>query len=254
VHAKRAIYSTIYHPVTDRLFEQLRSPSMRGPVLAAAAGGVLPALDELNGRCHRQVGELVDDAMVTAAMRLRRDVLWVGAEAPAVSASRDDIRASLVAKLRRNASLGFVEATLCLDSAYHAARDRLRLRGPALRETLRRSRTLCRSLAALHDVQERQRLSYLTGREGYLEYPAVDYADVVEGRFRIPADRFVATNGEQPRLRFVSRSAGPVDTRRHGPTMRCPALRMSVPDAAAPHTDALWDLLIDIYQHAGRFS
>jgi hypothetical protein len=190
--------------------------------------------------------------MVRVARERRADVLWVGGEGPGPDPGDAEVRACLAAKLRRNISLGVLEAVLCVDSAGHCARDRLGLAGDELRGALRRSRGLCAGLAALHDDQECQRLTYLTGRPGPLEYPAVDYPDVLAGRVRIAAGRFVAVRHPHgPRLRFVSRPAGPLDPAA-GPAMRCPAQQRRPAGSGATVNDALWDLIVELFGRAGH--
>jgi hypothetical protein len=156
--------------------------------------------------------------------------------------------------MKRNISLGVIEALICLESAYHFGRDKLGLTGDALAETLRRSRQLYGSLALLHDEQEMARLTFLTGRAGYLMYPEVDFPDVIGGDIRIPFDKFAETGPvEARRLRFVT---PPVhDAVLDSPTKRCPAHRFrSDRQPELTLNDVLWDLLIDIYRRSGRFA
>ena len=91
-------------------------------------------------------------------------------------------------------------------------------------------------------------------REASLKPLVNYYEDVITGRIRVPADRFVGGGPRHARhLRFVATSVN--DITRDSPTRSCPAHR----DCAVtfmPHVavnDDLWDLLIDIYHRSGRF-
>jgi hypothetical protein len=182
-------------------------------------------------------------------------VWWMGYMTPGPEAGPEELRASLGGKLKRNISLGVVEALICLESAYHYCRQApLHLTGEALAATLRRSRQLYASLALLHDEQERERLTFLTGIEGYLTYPTVDYHHVIGGQVRVPPDKFlVAGTAEEPRVRFVipPLHSAVLDS----PTKRCPAHRLrSAQHPEMALNDVLWDLLIEIYRQSGRFA
>jgi hypothetical protein len=255
VHPKRALYAKVYIPLTIRWFEALEMSPAKNELLAAAeTRELVDTLQAFNAICRERVDELLDHDMVRAAHELHQAILWVGDETPGPDPTLAQIRASLADKLRRNISLGILEAVLCLESGYHFARETLGLTGKELRQTLQDSRQLYASLAVLHDLQERQRLSFLTGREGYLEYPAVNYPDIISGHIRISADKFLSSmHTDGVRLRFVSYPVDRIDPADSGPTMRCPAHQASQGFYGGTYNDVLWDLLIDIYQRSGRF-
>lgn len=260
-HPKSLLYEKVYVPVTVGWFAALKSSPVKDDLLANAGEyGLRQTLEAFNELCRSLVDELVTDEMVRSAHGWREAILWMDGdwrhsdEAPGPDPTLAQLRMSLEAKLRRNISLGVLEAVLCLESACEFARRDLGLRGDTLRDTLQGSRQLYASLAVLHDKQERERLSFLTGISGYLEYPAYNYSHVIGGELRIPAEKFVAARtADGWRIRFVRHQVGRIDEAADGPAMRCPAHRPSADRAGSTYNDVLWDLLIGIYQRSGRF-
>ncbi len=259
-HPKDVLYDGAYDPLTRAWFDALAISPERGQLLAeASAYGLLDTLIRFNELCY----ELVDvslaglyeqrDEIVAIVSRHRAHVMWQGHMAPGLDAGADEISVSLSEKMKRNISLGVIEALICLESAYHFCRDTLKLHGDSLSGALMRSRQLYASLAVLHDEQERVRLLALTGIDS-LVYPAVDYQDVIDGTVRIPADKFVvAGTADAPRVKFVTTPVH--DVALDSPVRRCPAHRFrSSENADLTLNDVLWNLLIDIYQRAGRFA
>jgi hypothetical protein len=255
VHPKRLLYEEVYRPFVAGWFALFAgSRDQEDLVRRAGERGLLGSLQRLNELGRGAVDGLLDDGLVANAYTWREAILWVGDEGPGPDPTLGRFRVSLANKLRRNLSLGVLEAVLCLQSACGFARADRGLRGDDLARTLLGSRQLYSSLAALHDRQECARLTFLTGLDGCLEYPATDFADIVAGRLRIASDKFAwVETAEVPRLRFVPHRAGRVDEESSGPTMRCPAQRVSgiVPDLT--YNDVLWNLLIEIYRHSGQF-
>jgi hypothetical protein len=257
---KRVLYGNVYVPVTVGWFAALQASPRKDELLAHAGDrGLLETLRLFDELCRGLVDPLVTDDMVAVAYELREAILWMDGdwahiEDPGPDPSVAQISASLVAKLRRNISLGVLEAVLCLESACRYAQRELHLRGDELRRTLLGSRQLYAGLAVLHDKQERERLSFLTGIDGYLEYPAVDHHHILDGELCIPSDKFVALpTADGMRIRFVRNQVSRIDEAVDGPTMRCPAHRPSPADPDLTYNDILWNLLIEIYQRSGRF-
>jgi hypothetical protein len=258
---KAALYAHVYDPVTRAWSDALgRSPEVARLLDGVTADNLLDSLDAFNDLFRR----LVDDslaglparaALIDSVGTYREHVLWADHLAPAADAGAEALGASIAGKLRRNVSLAVVEALICLESAYQFCRDKLGLTGEPIADTLRRSRQLYRSLAVLHDEQEKVRLMFLTEIDGHLRYPDHDYADVLSGRLRIGADKFVVAGPrDEPRLRFLASRVS--DVALDSPVYRCPAHRLPAGGAteAASVNDALWDLLIEVYRRAGRFA
>lgn len=247
---KQDLYQGVYRPFTIGWFAALHASPKKAQLLAEAGpGGLAATLSAFNELFHALVEDCITSDMVIETQRLHDHVLWVGDDKRA--AADGSVELSLVAKLQRNVSLGVLEALLCLESARVFAAGTLGLHGRELAETLRRSKQLYTSLAVLHDDQERDRIMQLTGRTSPIEYPVLTFDDIIAGRVRIPADRFVVSEtSEKPRLRFVNPPVSPVPV--STPTMRCPAHRDS-PHGAGTFNDSLWDLLIEIYSRAGKF-
>ncbi len=266
-HPKHRLYDGVYDPLTEAWFAALAvSPDVPRLLREATEHPLLVNLRRLDDLFRRLVDECIGqqhekvlhDTLTTVA-RHRDAVTWMGYMVPAPDATLAEIKSSLSHKLKRNISLGAVEALICLESAYAYGRDELHLGGAALADTLRRSSQLYASLAVLHDEQERERLTELTGVEGFLEYPEVDYHDVVpdeagERRVRIAPDKFTTTgSGDELRIKLV---ITPVrrDTL-SSPVKRCPAHRLPSPKTPGHNlNDDLWDLLIRIYERSGRFA
>ncbi|WP_433056217.1 hypothetical protein [Dactylosporangium sp. CS-033363] len=252
------LYSNVYIPLTEAWFAALAASPAKDELLRRASErDLLESLERLNALCRQLVVETIDDAMVAAAYGQRDAIHWMDgdwAEPPGPDPTLEQIRVALGNKLRRNISLGVLEAVLCLESACRYGRDELELSGEPLRRTLLGSRQLYASLAVLHDQQERERLSFLTGLTGYLEYPANDYPHVILGKLAIQSDKFIRTDTpDGPRIRFVTSKLSRIDEAVQGPTMRCPAHRPSGGETGETYNDILWNLLIDIYQRSGRF-
>jgi hypothetical protein len=264
-HPKHVLYARAYDPLTGDWFDLLRRSEEPGQLLADAAHHDLEKnLERFNNLCRSLVDAILDPsrdgvAQIVDIVSTHRDsVTWTGGETPpdavpSAAADADEIRRCLVAKLKRNISLGVVEALLCLESAYRFASDDRGLTGAPLRETLRRSRQLYGSLALLHDLQEQARLEGLAGVQGFLRYPDVNIRHVMRGELIIPADKFVVGGtAAEPRLKFVTIPVGHIVL--DSPTKRCPADRHRVGTHGPSLNDELWDLLIDIYGASGRFN
>jgi hypothetical protein len=158
----------------------------------------------------------------------------------------------LLDKLKRNVSLGVIEALICMESARRYGQAGLALTGEELERLLRRSRNLYASLAVLHDDQEQLRLRALVGTGQGVAYPRTDFPDVLNGAVVVPPDRLVVTGRDDGlRLRFVSAHLPVIAG---SPTKRCPAQRFHTPDGACLLNDSLWDLLIDVYRRSGRLA
>jgi hypothetical protein len=260
-HPKDQLYRLVYDPITLAWFDAFaRSKAVPEVIASARPGELLSSLEQLNTVCH----DLVDEAMrdlgdaVAPMARLigqhRAWVHWVGYMVPANDATVADLVDSLSHKIKRNISLGIVEFLICLESAYVFARDDLRLDEPTILRTLSRSRRLYSVLAAAHDEQERTRFEFLAGIDGYLTYPQVDFPDVLGGKIRIPADRFVASRqGERWSLHYVDipEPTEPLN----GPVKMCPAQRFRNPvQNSRTLNDMIWGVLLDLYEACGRFT
>lgn len=256
-HPKALLYAHLYRPLTGRWFAALRDSPVTADLLRRARQRPLvDTLRDFNALFQSLVDECMAQAWADDAMdevyAVHDGVVWMGDESPGADPTADAVRASLVTKLRRNVSLGVVEALLCLESGYRFAREVHGMTGEELAGTLLRSTPLYASLAVLHDEQERERISFLTGRLGYLQYPDVDYPHVLNGDIRIGPDKFVLTGpAGARRLRFVTPPVNRVVL--NSPTMRCPAHQPDPGSAGSTYNDALWALLIEIYRSAGRF-
>jgi len=258
-HPKDQLYRDVYDPLTVAWFDAMRGcPEAVAVVDDARTVGLAETLVRLNDIGHWLVDGVLARMdpknaadMQDTMMRYRDEVLWVDHEAPEPEPAA--IRAALAHKFKRNASLGVIEALICLESAYTLGRERLGLSGKDLSDMIRRSRQLYASLAVLHDDQDGARLAYLTGITGHLRYPDIGYADVLEHRLHVPAERFMVREGpDGVRLRFA---AVPVrDVALTSPVKRCPAHRAPRGDGRTGSlNDELWDLLIHVYTKAGRF-
>jgi hypothetical protein len=259
-HPKDLLYERAYDPLTRIWFECLASSEARIALLAEIPDhDLVTNLLRFNSLFH----DLVDESMnvvhdrqdiLSVVSRYRDHVLWEGHMAPGAAADLAGIKVSLSEKMKRNVSLGVIEALICLESALVFARDELGLCGDELVDTLRRSRQLYGSLAVLHDEQEMVRLNFLAGIDGYLTYPGVDYQHILDGTIRISADKFIVADPDhEPRLRFVATTVQQVTL--SSPTRRCPAHRLrSSQNPDMTLNDVLWDLLIDIYRQAGCFA
>jgi hypothetical protein len=188
--------------------------------------------------------------MLAVVRRYRDNVLWEDQMIPAFDAKDEEVREALSHKIKRNISMGAVEVVICLEAATAFCKDRLGLKGEPLANALKLSGQLAASLALIHDEQEQHRLQALTGEDGYLKYPEVTFADVIEGgRYRIPPEMFVAVDSDAgPRLRFVTLrlKPGPFET----PVRRCPAYTRANRDRL-PLNDDLWRVIVDIYHLSG---
>jgi hypothetical protein len=255
VHPKRLLYEEVYLPFVAGWFALFEgSRNKQDLIRRAGERGLLGSLQRLNDLGRGAVDGLLDDGLLATAYEWHEAILWVGDEGPGPDPTLGRFRVSLANKLRRNLSLGVLEAVLCLQSACEFARADRGLRGDDLARTLLGSRQLYSSLAALHDQQECARLTFLTGRDGCLAYPDTDFADVVAGRLRIAFDKFAwIETAEGPRLRFVPHRVDRVDEESGGPTMRCPAQRVSGIAPDLTYNDVLWNVLIEIYRHSGQF-
>ena len=261
-HPKHILYDEAYDPVTIAWFEALAaSPEVDRLLDAAPHQDLVVTLQAFNALFHR----LVDTAFVSLRERAedvvaiadkhRADVLWAGHMTPLPDDGPAAIRTAFGHKLKRNVSLGVIEALICLESAYTYARFDLGLTGETLAATLQRSRQLYASLALLHDEQEKVRLNFLTGTTGHLTYPQVDYPDVIGHAIHIPADKFVVSGPpEARRIKFVSAPVQHITL--DSPIKRCPAhrIRGEYNDEMTPLNDILWNLLLTIYRRAGRFA
>jgi len=258
VRPKDVLYARVYDPLTREWFAALdRSAEAADLVRAASDRGVLETMLDLNKVFHGLVDEVlshpqVDSATMIATTKEHQEhVLWVGHAAPLPDADQDEVRHSLGAKMKRNISLGVVEALICLQSGYNCGQAK-GFSGDRLEGLLRRSRQLYASLAILHDDQEQVRLQQLAGITGFLMYPDTDYADALDGTVTIGPEHFqLAGTREEPRLRFKTSPVPmpPVDS----PIKRCPAQRLKAADGR-PLNDGLWDLLIDVYRSAHQFA
>lgn len=259
MHPKDALYDEVYEPLTVAWFDEFEHSKRRAEILAEAPRHhLLHNLDELNSLLHELVDACFDALgtklhyMLAVVRRHREHVLWEEQMIPTVSAMDEQVKAALSHKVKRNISMGAVEIVICLEAAVAFGKQQLGLCGRPLAGMLKRSGQLGSSLALLHDEQEQHRLRALTGEEGYLKYPEVSFADVIEGgRYRIPPQMFVAVgSGDGVRLRFVSLRVqpGPFDT----PIRRCPAYSFPDPeDSSLPLNEDLWRLIVDIYQASG---
>jgi hypothetical protein len=257
-HPKDVLYERVYDPLTREWFAALESSKeVNDLVQAAPVRGLLATMLDLNALFHHLVDDVLAQPMVDAKEMIattkehQAHVLWVGHAAPTPGANDDLVLDSLSKKMKRNISLGVVEALICLQSAYEYGRQELGLSGQRLEDMLRRSRQLYASLAILHDDQEQVRLRQLAGITGFLKYPDTDYADALDGTVAIGPEHFHrAGTRDQPRLRFKS---SPVPTPADdSPIKRCPAQRLRGTDGQ-PLNDGLWDLLLDVYRSAGQF-
>jgi len=259
-HPKDVLYDGAYDPLTSAWFEALaKSPERQRLLDEIPSHDLIAVLERFNRLFHQLVDDCLAgmngrDELVEIVSRHREHVLWAGHMAPGTDADVKEVATSLGRKMKRNISLGVIEALICLESAYVFCRDKLGLRGSAMAETLRRSRQLYKSLAVLHDEQEKSRLMFLTGISGYLAFPEHDWAAVITGRIQVTPDKFLVSGPDDAlRLRFVT---PPVqDIVLDSPVRRCPAHRLpSAEDPGMSLNDVLWDLLIDIYRRAGRFA
>jgi hypothetical protein len=260
LHPKDVLYARVYDPITQVWFAQLaRSPRLNPIIAGVPSAGLTRSLLAFNQLMHDTVDSCLIEGtpgldvadMISAVREHFTDVSWV-VDAPT---TRDDeaLRDGLAAKLKRNVSLGVIEALICLESALAYCDHALPgLDRNALAATLVRSRQLYGSLALLHDDQEMVRLTFLTGRPGYLMYPEVGYEDVLTRRVTIPAEKFVSSGTQEaPRLRFVT--PPPETTTLTSPIKRCPAHRFrSEEKPELMLNDWLWDLLVELYANSGR--
>jgi hypothetical protein len=253
--AKQILYTEVYSPFTRSWFAALhRSKEKQALILDAHDRGLTATVERFNELFHELADVALHEAgtatLLEVVKRHKEHVLWVGDEDPGDSPGDRAIHDSMVAKLYRNISLGVLEALLCLESAYVFLSEVRGMRGQELSAALRRSKALYGSLAVLHDADERERVMWLTGRNEAVEFPQVSFDDIFTGRVRISADKFmISDSANPPRLRFVKVATGEIT--HSTPTMRCPAHR-AAPDGGT-YNDSMWHLLIDIYQHAGRF-
>jgi hypothetical protein len=259
-HPKVALYDHVYDPLAAAWFSALlAAPELKLLLDHVPEHDLVVSLEAFNDLCHVVMEDCVnqraadaDDFMATIGM-FHAHVLWAEHRAPDPDAGPAALAQSICEKMKRNLSMGVIEALVCLESAYRFGRDRLGLRGTALLQVLLRSRQLYMSLSALHDEQEKIRLMFLTGITGYLAYPEHDYAAVIDGALTIAPDKFVVVgSGDDLRLRFVAYPVAAVLL--DSPALRCPAHRLrsdAEPDEAL--NDVLWRLLIDIYERVGRF-
>jgi hypothetical protein len=262
VHPKDALYDEVYGPFTVVWFDELDQSPRRAMLLAEAGRhDLLHNLEELNSLIHELVDASFDalgdklEYMLAVVRRYRDHVLWEGQKTPVFDAKDEQIRAALNHKLKRNFSMGAIETVICLEAATTFCKEQLGLSGRLLANVLRLSGQLGASLALLHDQQEQHRLHFLTGEEGYLQYPEVTFADVIAGgRYRIPPEMFVVVgSGDDLRVRFVSHRVepGPFQT----PIKRCPAYNFpSSYDRSVPLNEDLWRLIVDIYRLSGRLA
>lgn len=288
VHPKDVLYDQVYDPLTRIWFRELEDSLERKELLAEAPKHDLlenllrldevfrvcvdRSLDSLGAKADDILGTMDTHRIVEKVGDHRQHVMWANEEVPEEGAGPEQIRASLSHKLKRNISLGALEAVICLESALEYGRDKLGLTGDVLADTLRRSRQLYGSLAYLHDEQEWARLKFLTNKSGYLRYTdgavkvqgqgdghgaaPVSYKQVIVDReYQIPFDKFVVIGSpEALRLRFVSAPAQPDPASLDSPIKRCPAQRLRRAEGATEVlNDVLWDLLIDIYRLSHRF-
>lgn len=261
-HPKDVLYDQVYDLITPAWFSELMGSPQRKHLLDTAGdrdtAATLVALNEVFhdavDASMASLGEKKTADIIAVIGRYREYVGWDDQLIPGPGAGQDELRESFIYKIKRNISLGAVVALICLESATRYARTVLGLAGEPLADLLRRSRQLYSSLALLHDDHEHHRMAVLTGITDYPAYPSTDYADVLDGRYHIAADKFVVVgSGEDARLRFVSTPAYRLPL--NGPIKRCPAHRATGDhdDGTVPN-DALWDLLIDVYAQSGRFA
>jgi len=253
------LYDEVYDPFTAAWIVELDGCERLTELLAEAGRfDVLRNLNELNAMFHVLVDRCLDGLgdrttdMMAVVRKHRKHVLWEGQFTPRVFATDQEIRAAISNKIKRNISMGAVEAVICLEGAVAFGTDKLGLSGQALMQVMKRSLQLCASLAFLHDEQERHRLRFLTGEHGYLKYPDVTFVDVISGgRYHISAEKYEAVGADDAlQLRFVGNRPhpGPFDS----PTRRCPAQRLRGRDGVLNET--LWRVLVDIYHLSGRFA
>lgn len=259
-HPKHILYDRAYDPLSQAWFAALAdAPEAAALLRDAPAHDLVTNLLRFNALFHALVDAAFDrmpdggSDVVATASRYRDHILWVNHMAPPDGADATGIRIALGHKLKRNVSLGVIEALICLESAYTFGSAVLGLHGEELARVLQRSRQLYGSLALLHDDQEKVRLTHLTGISGYLMYPDVDFPDVIGRRVTIAADKFVvAGSADQLKIKFVSVPVRAVVL--DSPIKRCPAHRFASPDHdGLTLNDVLWDLLIEIYRRSGRF-
>jgi hypothetical protein len=259
-HPKVSLYEHVYDPLVTAWFAALgASPELKLLLDCVPERDLVTNLRAFNDLCYALMEDCVSrqadngGELITTVNELHDHVLWADHQVPDPDAGPDALMLSICEKMKRNLSMGVIEALICLESACRFGRSHLKLDGSALTRVLLRSRQLYTSLSALHDEQEKIRLMFLTGINGYLSYPEHNYAAVAEGHLTIEADKFIVVgSGDDLRLRFVTSpvSAAILDS----PALRCPAhrLRSDVePDKTI--NDILWRLLIDIYQRIGRF-
>ncbi len=257
--AKVELYAEVYDPITSEWFAAMgRADHLVHDILTRApVTGLHSTLLDLNRLFHALVDEVLPSSeppriarMLDVVRRLRRSVLWVEHSPPRLNANAENLLDALRNKMRRNISLGAVEALICLESAVRYGRQRLGLSGEPLADLLVRSRRLYTSLAVLHDDQEMQRLHFLAGVEGHLSYPDTDYDDVIAHRVIVGLDKIVEIGGgDTLRLGWLSDPVPPAAP--DSPVMRCPAQRLRDAGSGRPFNDLLWDLLIEIYRRTG---
>jgi hypothetical protein len=256
--AKSALYAEVYDPLAAAWFSALAAADGTRWLLAEAASHtLLDNLDRANALFHDLVDRSLDelgerrDRILAVVREHSAHVLWEGQQVPAPGAT--SLAAYLLPlrhKLKRNISLGAVEAVICLESGLRYCRSEPRLARHDPLDVLGRSRQLYGSLAYLHDEQEMTRLEHLTGVPGYLRYPEVGFREViVEGAYAIPPQRFrTVTGGGPPRIRFARLPAHRAPLT--GPTLRCPAQRIKPETGGDVLNDVLWDLLVELYRRS----
>jgi hypothetical protein len=258
-HPKEVLYDEVYDPLVRAWFQDLNASEQLVILLREAPDhDLVENLERFNTLFHDLVENGSVDTTATSAEvartlgENREHMLWEDQMTPGPEATTEELMASFRHKIKRNISLAAIEAIICLESAIRYAREVLGLTGAELAATLRRSTMLPASLAALHDEREKVRMQYLTGTSEEIMYPAVNYADVVSGRFRIDDDKFMTIGlpGQQ-KIRF--RKPPPDNLVLDSPTMMCPAQRLNN-EHDVPLNNEFWDLLIDIYQASGRFT
>lgn len=256
-HPKDVLYDKVYDPVTRAWFVELdHYPRLTELLDEAPRFDLLRNLNELNSLFHEVVDRCFDnlgpraDSMVEVVRRYRKHVLWEGQMTPGLFAGNKKIIAAISNKIKRNISMGAVEAVICLEGAIAYGKDKLGLDGQALAEVMKRSLQLCASLALLHDEQEQHRLQFLTGEDGYLKYPDVSFDHVIlGGRYKISTAKYEDLGSDDNlQLKFVGNRAhpGPFTS----PIRRCPAQRLSHQGKVL--NEKLWHLLVEIYHLSGR--
>lgn len=257
-HPKEFLYGEAYDPLVRAWFGELHSSAAVRHLLDDAPGhDLVENLQRLDALLHELVESdslraAATSARVTEAVSTHRaHIIWEDQLPPPPDASPAELMASFRHKLKRNISLAAIEATIVLESALRYARHVLHLTGDTLEATLRDSTVLPASLAALHDEREKVRMRYLTGCAQEIMYPAVGFADVVAGRFRIDDDKFTSVHANG-RIRIRFRRGPREDVSLPSPTMICPAQRLNNADDKPLNND-FWHLLIDIYRASGRF-